>query len=154
LGWTRWVYPRYFVHFLVMYLQCTGLVNEPLSPVRRVPHGKREPTECERGGAVWGRAVQRASQEPLVRSGVRENSQLYRHWPCQTSEAESERSIPHSIYLQSHAGQSRRETSLQVLRNSVQDSRGLEWNSSDGSVYGRENWEGGPVVWSLRSSSV
>ena len=33
LGWTRWVYPRYFVHFLVMYLQCTGLVNEPLSPV-------------------------------------------------------------------------------------------------------------------------
>jgi len=33
LGWTGWVYPRYFVHFLVMYLQCTGLVNEPLSPV-------------------------------------------------------------------------------------------------------------------------
>jgi len=38
LGWTRWVYPRYFVHFLVMYLQCTGLVNEPLSPVSTTVH--------------------------------------------------------------------------------------------------------------------
>ena len=34
LGYTHPVHPRYFVHFLVMYLQCTGLVNWPLSPVR------------------------------------------------------------------------------------------------------------------------
>jgi len=33
LGWTGWVYPRYFVHFLVMYLQCTSLVNWPFPPV-------------------------------------------------------------------------------------------------------------------------
>ena len=42
LGWTGWVYPRYFVHFLVMYLQCTGLVNEPLSPVQARPTEQQE----------------------------------------------------------------------------------------------------------------
>jgi len=33
LGWTGWVHPRYFVHFLVMYLRCTGPVHWPLPPV-------------------------------------------------------------------------------------------------------------------------
>ena len=37
LGYTGWVLAWYFVHFLVMYLQCTGPGHHPLPPVSPPP---------------------------------------------------------------------------------------------------------------------
>ena len=37
LGYVGWVLAWYFVHFLVMYLQCTGPGHHPLLPVSPPP---------------------------------------------------------------------------------------------------------------------
>ena len=62
---TRWVFGGYFIHFLVMYLQCTCQVHQPLPPVR---------SDSKSVGGVVGVVRVRALSERVQRGDVRSES--------------------------------------------------------------------------------